>query len=539
MSNTDFRFFPETPTRPARPPGCAPGLGGGGGVDSSRKPSLLKQPTHHGFPSFALGATDYRCGPAGAASAASTRISSSGSHFLRSLSGAKDDDEDDNDLSHARSSSRAPGGMLGAALSDDDNNNDNRHDDNHRRPTIFAAGIESPLPARKFGFPSSTPAEEDEDVYGFGDFGQVFVTEEDLDRARQKLSEEEAITPEQSVAKMLDTLRLWSVVAKDEEDEVHPKQDDAMTFADAALCFNFVELGRGALLVDFRDRVVWHGELLALGGDHSASEVPSTTPLKREPRTLRWQPSQLTDVRVKDVGADEKPVIALTVSEEHFVQFAFAEGQQSVANACAEAIRGVQKRSSVPAVPTLPVLSIEDRAEAAVAPPVPTPHTPAPRKLWRAAVGIIPTLSFPHPPQPSSTTTTATRPQSTPAPDTIDDPELLSLHEDFERRRAAAKLKRDQAVRKAQEDYQAAINELDGDYTRRRANVLAERKAAAEAIAVAPPRECQLCFDELETQELKPCGHRLCGGCATKLQSSSKRCPWDRAEYTDVVELQT
>ncbi|KAJ3180041.1 hypothetical protein HDU87_002264 [Geranomyces variabilis] len=383
MPNTDFRFFPETPTRPVRPPGCAPALGGSGGLDSSRKPSLLKQPTHHGFPSFSsLGNTDHRRGPAAATSAGSMRISSSGSHFLRSLTGAKDDDEHDDHPTRVRSStsSRVPGGMLSAALSDDDEHNN--HDDN-QRPTLFAPELESPPPSRKFDFPS-TPAEEDEDVYGFGDFGQVFVTEEDLDRARQKLSEEEVITPEQSIAKMLDTMRLWSVVEADEEDgECLEQAEGAEIFTDAALCFNFVELGRGALLVDSRDRVVWRGELLALGENTSIYNAPTATPLKRESRTLRWKSTQLTDVRVKDVaGADAKAILALTVSEEHFVQFAFPAGQLDVASACADAIRDAQKRSSVPTIPVSPLLSDGNRVEEATPAQVPAPQTPAPRRLW-------------------------------------------------------------------------------------------------------------------------------------------------------------
>ncbi|KAJ3162402.1 hypothetical protein HDU86_004882 [Geranomyces michiganensis] len=487
MPNTDFRFFPETPTRLVRPPGCA-------AVNSSRKQPSLLNPTQRGFPRFS--APDRRAATDWSSSSSSFQpplqlSNSSASTYLRSLDGVKNDGDGDDDAPRAANSSssvRTPGGVLGAAASarDGDDNGD------HQRSSLFAPAIESPPRERKFAFPS-TPAEEDEDIYGFGDFGQVFVTEEDLDRARQKLSEEEVITPEQNIAQMLNTLQQWTV-----ECDVNDEQQDSSAFSDVALCFNFIELGRGALLVDSEhDHVVWRGDVLALNESVSTpleTESPPTAGtalIRRESRTLRWPSSQMTDVRAKDV-TDEKPVVAFTVSEEHFLQFAFSDGQMAVARSCADAIRSAQKvcAERMLATPSTS-LQLSPRSN-----PPSAAETPAPRKLWRAAVGIIPTPS----PQQHSPAPATRAPSSSPPTHPSSDPELCRLHEDFEQRRAAAGIKRDQAVRTAQEEYNATIAELDRDYTRRRTNVLAERKAAAEAPATVPPSECQLCFDELETR---------------------------------------
>ncbi|KAI8915178.1 hypothetical protein DFJ77DRAFT_358779 [Powellomyces hirtus] len=110
-------------------------------------------------------------------------------------------------------SAASPGGLIGALDLD--------CDEEH--------AIEAP--PRKFAIPVATA---DEDVFGFGDFGQVFVTEEDLDKAREKLSEDEVITPEQTVEHMLNVLQQWVT-----EQQTNDSPHDTSAFANVAICYNF------------------------------------------------------------------------------------------------------------------------------------------------------------------------------------------------------------------------------------------------------------------------------------------------------------
>ena len=52
---------------------------------------------------------------------------------------------------------------------------------------------------------------------------------------------------------------------------------------------------------------------------------------------------------------------------------------------------------------------------------------------------------------------------------------------------------------------------------------------------VVLPSECTICYATEEDRVLEPCGHRLCAGCASRLQGNI--CPWDRVLITRIANL--
>ncbi|KAL7749622.1 hypothetical protein RI367_004848 [Sorochytrium milnesiophthora] len=117
-------------------------------------------------------------------------------------------------------------------------------------------------------------------------------------------------------------------------------------------------------------------------------------------------------------------------------------------------------------------------------------------------------------------------------------------------RLAAAAKERDDAIAAALARYDAATLEIQNEYFRDYILSYADRKqqqvpaTALEATAAGreddpqEPRECQLCYDRLETHVLLPCRHRLCGSCGEKLSSGvTAKCPWDRQLVEQVQEV--
>ncbi|KAI8820181.1 uncharacterized protein EV422DRAFT_81866 [Fimicolochytrium jonesii] len=182
----------------------------------------------------------------------------------------------------------------------------------------------------KFEFPIDTQTTED--VFGLGDFQEVFVTEEDLDKAREKLSEEEAKTPEQSISEILHTLQRWCVQDEKAENGKDSSDEEPVTiFADVVICYNFIELSCGLVRLH-ESRLSWHGIL------PSASQLMKNAGpiVAGKPTTISWSRALLTDIRFKNLS-DGKPLLMFTVEETHFLQLCFKEGKRkpgSVRTSC-------------------------------------------------------------------------------------------------------------------------------------------------------------------------------------------------------------
>ncbi|KAJ1649814.1 hypothetical protein IWQ61_009215 [Dispira simplex] len=49
--------------------------------------------------------------------------------------------------------------------------------------------------------------------------------------------------------------------------------------------------------------------------------------------------------------------------------------------------------------------------------------------------------------------------------------------------------------------------------------------------------ECTLCYAELQTHIIRPCGHTLCQACAEQLgRMDTQQCPWDRSMFTTIEQ---
>lgn len=135
-------------------------------------------------------------------------------------------------------------------------------------------------------------------------------------------------------------------------------------------------------------------------------------------------------------------------------------------------------------------------------------------------------------------------------------------------------LKREELIRIANEKYEEEMCTLDRQFDNER-DKISERYSKvisgdseemgvveADAEKVSTPcltessqqpmeaKECELCFNNMESKELVPCGHRLCVECFQRLMDSFEemkndekrkekwdgvyRCPWDRREWTQV-----
>ncbi|KAJ3012999.1 hypothetical protein HKX48_005974 [Thoreauomyces humboldtii] len=199
---------------------------------------------------------------------------------------------------------------------------------------------------RKFDFLAS--AEDSEDIFGLGDFGQVFVTEEDLDKAREKLPEDEIVSAEDSIRKVLAVLDQWKIL---NASIVMKGSSSTTAFRHCSLYSNYIEVGKGDLIVGEKT-VSWTGGLLAVPdaivGTPTSLEANSTSiPIETPDQTLRWRADQLTDVRSKDVQ-DARPIVTFTVDEEYFLQLVFPEGDLSCATNCVDAIRTQQRSQRQP-----------------------------------------------------------------------------------------------------------------------------------------------------------------------------------------------
>ncbi|TPX58482.1 hypothetical protein SpCBS45565_g07985 [Spizellomyces sp. 'palustris'] len=331
---------------------------------------------------------------------------------------------------------------------------------NHGASTDF--GLGGMVGLNEFGKDAVVPAIEEpqytfptsatnDDVFGLGDFRNVFVTDEDLEKAREKLPEEDIKTPEQSIREMVGQLQTWEASRPDMEEDA----TEESKFESASICFHFIELGLGKVVVS-SDALYWLGDLLIPDLIRSDRHPDSTSvPVHRERHCLSWKYDILSDVRYKSVPED-KALVNFTISDEHFIQFSFVD--EIVAQQCTQRITQQQRPTGQTGI----LNRVENAAEIEISPARASlePQTPAPRRVWRSAVGIEREL---HSLRSSTTTTVGTRMNANPA--------LVSLNEEYSQRCATAVEERDRAVKKAEDVYQQKLLQLEEVFEKRQAEL--------------------------------------------------------------------
>ncbi|KAJ3062579.1 hypothetical protein HDU98_001536 [Podochytrium sp. JEL0797] len=179
------------------------------------------------------------------------------------------------------------------------------------------------------------PAEASVDVFGFGSFSDVFITEEDLKAARDKLPETEVKTNQEMLSDTLTRLNRWKLRVEPGLGgrELESSSREFMNEPNVSICCDFIILGTGSLSAT-PTRLEWSGIL-----PPPETLCPGfTTTVATTITTLEWPLTILSDVRTKhapksddnniaESGVDnDLTVLMLKVEEENcglFVQFRF------------------------------------------------------------------------------------------------------------------------------------------------------------------------------------------------------------------------
>ncbi|KAJ3040680.1 hypothetical protein HDV00_010573 [Rhizophlyctis rosea] len=419
-----------------------------------------------------------------------------------------------------------------------------------------------------------------EDVFGLGSYEKVFVTEEDLAKAKEKLPEDEVRTPEETVADMIEKLRRWCIEA------LAPNPPIATT--DCNLCFNFVELGKGSLRV-YQNAISWQGDIII----RTDSNTSPTSQRFNQTATYKFPLDTLTDIQPK-VVTGTPPMLKVTLAETIFLQFTFAQDNEP--ESCYKSIieQKARQQQSPPvtaniirrddAVSANRLMSLDkslmSRTSVASSSGTSTPSGPSKRshslytpihprqtvhdhlKITRTVIKPVPKQ---HPaPSPASVDLMQVLYETRSPPDTpMGEPtaeihaqsaeELEKLEADYETRRKGALAEKARIIREAEQRCSEILRGLEEEYLQRREDIMlkstlwlqgqasiAEPPAATEPEnANAPPSECQLCYDQIESFAIIPCNHRVCSNCAKHIREGvPKRCPWDRQEFEEFVPLE-
>ena len=147
-----------------------------------------------------------------------------------------------------------------------------------------------------------------DDIFGLGAFDDVFITEQDLERAKDKLEQEgessHSATPLEMTEQHVQTVLRWSLNFPD-----RPLSSNGTPFSSVRLCYNFVVIGLGEAQITPRG-LHWCGRLYG-------------RPLLQND-VLNWPLSELEQVRTKFLN-DEPPLLLFTLDKAHFLQMLFGK----------------------------------------------------------------------------------------------------------------------------------------------------------------------------------------------------------------------
>ncbi|ORY05647.1 hypothetical protein K493DRAFT_333464 [Basidiobolus meristosporus CBS 931.73] len=339
-----------------------------------------------------------------------------------------------------------------------------------------------------------------EDSFGLGSFDDVFITEEDLEKAREKLAEDQVKTNEQVWSEHLESLLAIGKNNTDSTWQFNAEQ----AFEEISICSNYITLGHGKLNI-CQDGIRWEGELLSADkAKETLSSQPSTLSITRlDNEILTFGFDVTTDIRHKCLP-DDQPTILVTIGESRFLQFLFKRGDEKDAEHFVGLVKAAQQEfntrnvsaNSQPTIPTANAIQSQEKNMARKSPRV---------SLVKSPIGI----------------------------------KALLQNESYKALVEEAQSRRQEMIQHAEAEYKATIANLIVNYESELSSQTSMMGIVDSPVrpAHAPPEECQLCFSVEESKVIKPCGHRMCEECAVRLKDISDRCPWDRVVYTSIEDI--
>ncbi|KAJ3357500.1 hypothetical protein GGF32_001047 [Allomyces javanicus] len=429
--------------------------------------------------------------------------------LARRLNWSLDDDDDHDDDGRDSATHNTASGFRGRGWSDDEDEDEDDEDDvdDYGAPKGWwdrTATASSSHPSHTaddgwFAHRDSSP----EDTIRIPTVEELLITEEDLERAKRKLPEDEHLDAEQSIERMLGRLESHrlnpspptAAASRSSSSAAPPAGDaDALTdetvavAASVTLAFNHIPIVTH-LTVSTATHAV-HGPCLALrdGGpvlssfaDHVAYYIPGT---------------RITDVRRK-FPETEDPWVAFTVNDDKFLQLVPTADHAAAVDAIARAIKGIVAADA------------GDRVETA------------------AARVEVPMPALAEVPMPAPMVAPQARPSAGADPVTLAQAMAAEIAD-------------------ATAAFQATLDEIRARY----AALMAGAQCAAEIAVVPPaplpdddvvmeeavPADCTVCYAQVVELVIDPCDHRICRKCWNRL-AEPKCCPWDRAPGVSVRAL--
>ncbi|KAJ3372409.1 hypothetical protein GGF31_001850 [Allomyces arbusculus] len=430
---------------------------------------------------------------------------------------------------------RSGTGIRGRGWSDDEDEDDDDDDDMDDygapkgwwdRTTTASSSRPSHTDDGWFAHRDSSP----EDTIRIPTVEELLITEEDLERAKRKMPEDEHLDAEQSMERMLGRLeshRLYpsptTTAASRSSSSVAPSNDVDALIDETAVIAGAVTLAFNHIPIVTHLNVTtavhpFHGPCLVLR--NGASVLASLA----DRVAYCISGTRITDVRRK-FPETEDPWVAFTVNDDKFLQLVPTANHAAAVDAIAHAIKGIVTADAGERVET------EVAREEVPVPEAPTVAVPA-----RPAAGADPVA------------------QSRPAASV----DLVALAQAM-----AAE------IADATAAFQSALNEIRARYA-----ALMATAAAGNAMDVpltpqqpdddvviekAVPADCTVCYAQVVelgaflffpadpgrgfplTQlavVIDPCDHRICRKCWDRL-AEPKCCPWDRAPGVSVRPLST
>ncbi|KNE69098.1 hypothetical protein AMAG_13962 [Allomyces macrogynus ATCC 38327] len=399
---------------------------------------------------------------------------------------------------------RSRTGIRGRGWSDDEEDEDDDDDDDDvddygapkgwwdRTTTASSSRPSHTVDDGWFAHRDSSP----EDTIRIPTVEELLITEEDLERAKQKLPEDEHLDAEQSIERMLGRLEshrlnpsspTTAAASRSSSSSVAPLTGDADAMTDETLvaaaitlAFNHIPIVTHMTVSTATHAV--HGPCLVLRD--GAPVIPSFADLV----TYCIPGTRITDVRRK-FPENEDPWVAFTVNEDKFLQLVPTADHAAAVDTIARTIKGIVPADAGDRVETL-----------AVREKVPEPAAP-----------------------------TVAQPSPTAGAD------LVALAQAM-----AAEIAETTAA------FQASLDEIRARYA-----VLMATAAAGSVVDVSPapqvpdddvvmeeavPVDCTVCYAQSVELVIDPCGHRICRKCWDRL-AEPKCCPWDRAPGVSVRAL--
>ncbi|KAI8808670.1 hypothetical protein BJ742DRAFT_808254 [Cladochytrium replicatum] len=326
----------------------------------------------------------------------------------------------------------------------------------------------------------------EEDLFGFGKFENVFVTDADLDRAAHKLEDVEK-SPQETIRELIDHLTRWKIE--------QTQSVSGTSFGPLSLCSRFIAIGYGNVTVG-ENTLFWIGEVVGMHEKQMNNTEQSET--EENKFALGFPYQMIGDVKTKEQAGNDPSHVQLSLGDSTFLQIAFGPGTHDQMETCAKAI--VDARTAANAKRILRNMELANESNA--------PMTP-----WQRFSPIRSPLGM-----------------RTENSDTMDaETAADAIRAKYKEHRRMADQRRKRAIALAEEQYSSELSKIDQDEN----DDLIRLRTAAILQMCSPSvtTECSLCYDAFPEVLLMPCGHSLCTSCLERLSVPERplQCPWDRS----------